>query len=44
MNPELRSLLHDLARWCGGFVIKQDGKIESVWEWDDVNDKPRRVG
>lgn len=44
MTEDLRSLLYDLARWCKGFTIKKDGEVESVWEWDDVNDKPKRVG
>lgn len=43
MTPALRSILHDLARLCGGFVIKVDGEIESVWVWDLKNDKPKRV-
>lgn len=44
MSPELRAAIYSLARYCGGFVIKQDGVVESVWEWDYGNDKPRRVG
>ncbi len=44
MSPELRAAIYDIARWCGGFVIKQDGVVISRWEWDYENDKPRRVG
>lgn len=44
MTPSLRSTLYDLARYCGGFVIKKDGEIESVWVWDQEAGKPRRVG
>lgn len=43
MSPELRAALFDLARYCGGFVIKQDGKVESVWIWDYTEDKPKRI-
>lgn len=44
MSPELRAALYDLARWCGGFVIKQDGIVISQWIWDYENDRPKRVG
>jgi hypothetical protein len=45
MTPALRLILHDLAQWCGGFIIRNsDGEIESVWTWDYEAKKPRRVG
>ena len=44
MSPELRAVLYELARECGGFRIIQNGVVESVWVWDVETDRPRRVG
>lgn len=43
MDDATRRMLHDLARECGGFVIKQNGVVVSTWIWDYESDKPKRA-
>lgn len=45
---DIRAIIASVHREFGGpiagVIREADGFVSMVWEWDDVNDKPKRVG